>query len=124
MANRFIGAVKKGITGVQAAYTREVKAAEVRARVKTRNAETRYKKEQVKAELEQKKLVLQRQMYEAKAAVKMEKEAVVRARHAAGVRTVGEQLSSVGKSLSRDAMSAYRGLTKTSKPKRRTTRRR
>ena len=82
---KFAQAIKKGITGIQSAYSRQKKAAEDRAKRRLAAAKTKYKKERIKAELEREKLQLQREMYEAKSAVRREREAVARAKTAAGV---------------------------------------
>jgi hypothetical protein len=129
MPNKFTSAIKRGVTAVQTAYQKQVKAEEARARLRMKHAKTRYEKERVKAELEQEKLVLQRQMYEAKAKVVTERKAVIEARHRAGVVTWGERAESAGRSLGREGRKlggelwrAGKGLM-SEKPKRRTTRR-
>lgn len=91
--NRFVGAIKRGVSGVQSAYAQQKRAAEERAKLRMESAKTGYEKERIKAELERGNLRLQREMYDAKAAVQREKEAVAKAKRAAGVRSVGERAS-------------------------------
>lgn len=100
--NRFMGAIKKGIVGVQNAYNQEKKNAEERAKRKMEAAKTKYEKERIKAELEREKLKLQREMYEAKAAVQREKLAVARAKREAGIVSFGER---AGKFMSKSLKS-------------------
>jgi hypothetical protein len=94
----FTQAIKKGITGVQSAYARQKAAAEARAKQQMEAARTRLGKERVKANLEREKLVLQREMYEAKAAVNREREAVARAKAKSGGGGFGRFISETGKS--------------------------
>lgn len=114
MAN-FIGAIKKGIAGVQSAYEKQKKEAEARAKRRMDSAKTKWEKERIKAELERKHLQLKRDMYRAKAAVKQEKLAVARAKREAGIVSFGERAT---KFLAK----TYKGLQAPPK-KRRTTRR-
>ncbi len=97
MGNRFLEAIKKGVTGVQDAYTKQCRAAEVRAKRRAKAATTRYGKERAKADLETEKLVLQRQMYEAKAKVVAQKVEVKKARLAAGELNICERAERFGK---------------------------
>ena len=102
----FTQAIKKGITGVQSAYARQKAAAEARAKRQMEAVRTKLGKERIKANLEREKLVLQRQMYEAKAAVNREREAVARARAKSGGSGFGRFVSKTGKSYRKmqDAM--------------------
>ncbi len=97
--NRFMGAVKKGITGVQDAYSKQKRISEDRAKRKMWAARTRYEAERVKAEWELEKLQLQREMYEAKAAVRQEREAVAKARRDAGVTSLSERVEGFARGL-------------------------
>ena len=117
MSNRFIGSIKKGVSGVRAAYAEEKRKSAVAAKTKMRRAKTQYARDRVKAEEKTKLLVLQREMYEARSAATREKEAVTRARHDAGAYTFGERLSSAGRIVGRQALATYRDLAKPS-PKR------
>ncbi len=85
MPNRFLSAIRKGITGVQNAYEQQRKAAEDRAKRRMAQAATRMERERIQIGLEMEKLKLQKEMYEAKAAVQREREKVAQARNASGV---------------------------------------
>lgn len=114
--NRFITAIKKGVSGVQDAYSRQLKAIEERAEQRLATAKTKLEKERIKAKLELEKLKLQREMYEAKAAVKREKVAVAKAKKEAGVVGLGERVMLAGGRF-------YRGLVASPKQKRETKKR-
>jgi len=73
MANRFLSTIKSGVSGVQRAYREEKAAGEARAAKRLANANSRHEKERVRAEERQRSLILERQMYEAKAAVERER---------------------------------------------------
>lgn len=70
---------KKGISVVKSAHARMLKEAEMRAKKRMTNAKTKIEKERIKAGLLRDKLRLERELYEAKAAVVREKEATGRA---------------------------------------------
>jgi len=116
---RFTGAIKRGATAVQAAYVRQKKAAELRAKKRMAHARSQYERARVKAEAEREQLTLKRKMYEAKAAALRERDAVARARKAAGEKSwserAGDFLSTTRKSI--------RQLQRGTKPRRRTIRR-
>lgn len=115
-----ISSIRRGITAVESAYRGEVQKAEQRAKVRMRAAKSQYQKQTVQAGLELERLQLQRQMYEAKARVKAEKAAVVKARQAAGVYTYSEQIGKALGPLGRDLAAAGKKLFTSDRPARRT----
>ena len=90
---KFTAAVKRGIASVQAVYTQQKRAIDDRAERQLKATKDRYVRERIKADAERDKLRLQREMYQAKAAVKREQEAVDRAKRQAGITSFGEQAS-------------------------------
>lgn len=106
--------IKGGVTQLQDAHKRRVKAADAKARKKMRMAKTALQREKARTDLAREKVSLERELYESKLALQQEKKAATQARQAAGVLTVGERLGKMGKSFGRDASSAFRALTKPS----------
>ena len=100
MKNRFVGAIKKGVAGVQQAYIQQQKKADIRAKQRLATAKTNLEKERVKAELEREQLQLQRELYEAKALVRQEKALVAQARRKAGIISWGERAEGFARSAS------------------------
>lgn len=103
--NRLAGAIRKGISGVKDAHAKMVREAEARAKAKMEHAKTKMEKERAKVELAREKLRLQREFYEAKAAVIREREALAKARRAAGIVPISERLGKAWTKL-------YRGTPK------------
>lgn len=138
-------AIKGTIAKIQASHKLRVKAAAAKARTKMKKARSQWERDRIKAGWERENYILQRQMYEAKAAVVEEKRAVTEARHRAGVFTLrektlhgGQRAVRVGKSVAgsrvvrstagagtRLGKDLFKSLSKavSDKPKRRSTRR-
>lgn len=108
--NRFVSVIKKGASGVREAYRKQKQALEERARQREKVAKTKMENISIEADLKLEKLKLEREMYEALAAVKREKVAVAKAKKEAGVVGIGERAMLAGKRF-------YKGLV--AKPKRR-----
>lgn len=119
MANRFTAFVNKGVSSITTAYNQQLKAAEQRASKRAKVAASKVAKEKVRADLQHEKLVLERDMYEAKARVRADKEAVKAARKRAGVVTWGDRLDRLGQSVGKELGKAMRGSTRSSRPRRR-----
>ena len=120
--NRFVGVIKRGISGIQDAYNRQRSAIEERANQRLATAKTKLEKERIKSDLELEKLKLQREMYSAKAAVKIEKVAVAKAKREAGVVGIGERVGGFMHTAESAGKKFYKGLVPT--PRRRTKRKR
>ena len=117
--NRFIGAIKRGVSGVQEAYRRQKKVAEDRADRRMKVAKFKYEEISIEADLELEVLKLQREMYEAKAAVKREKVAIAKAKREAGVVGLGERVGGFGKRFYRGLVASPKRRSKAKKGKRR-----
>ncbi len=115
--NRFIGAIKKGISGIREAYRRQKKAAEDRADRRMKVAKTKFEDKSIKADLELEKLKLQREMYEAIAAVRREKVAIAKAKKEAGVVGLGERVGGLVSTAGRAGKRFYKGLVTSPKRK-------
>jgi len=137
--------IKGTVAKIQASHKLRVKAAAVKARDKMKKARNQWDRERIRAEWERENYILQRQMYEAKAAVQEEKRAVTDARHRAGVFTLrektihgGQRTARIGKAVARTGVVSgtakagarlgkdlFKSLSKvvSDKPKRRSTRR-
>ncbi len=117
--SNIMATVKSGVSRIQRVYERQKRVASIRAKRRMESAKTKLEKETIKAGLEQEQLKIERKMYEAKAAVVREREAMRRARKAAGVTTWGEQ--------ARDFMGGLRktvgGTSRKPRSKRRVSRR-
>ena len=107
--NRFVGAVKRGVSGVQSAYVREKAAAETRAKTRMENARTAYEKEKVRAKLRQETAELKTEMYVAKAAATHAEQRARDARLEAGEYTFAERLMRGARSAAKGTQSAMRG---------------
>ena len=118
--NRFVGVIKKGISGIQDAYAKQKKVLEERARQRVKNAKTKLEDEHIKADLELEKLKLPREMYEAKAAVKREKVAVAKVKKEARAGGVRERAEDLARSAGRVGGRFFRGLVTEPKRKRKT----
>ena len=112
--NRLLGAVKRGMDGVQSAYRSHLRAAEARAKARVESAKTKLEREKARADLAREKLKLERELYEAKAAVKGERERVAAAKRKAGVVGIGER----ARRFIGEGEKAYRSLVGTPKKKR------
>ena len=117
--NRFVGVIKKGVSGIQEAYRRQKKAAEDRADRRMKAAKTKFEDESIKADLKLEKLKLQREMYEAIAAVKREEVAVAKAKREAGVVGLSERAGGFMRIAGQAGKRLYRGLVAPPKRKRR-----
>ena len=103
MANRFMSAVRKGVSGVQDVYARQQKMVEDRARSKLEKAKSNMERQRIKSGMELEKLKLQRELYQATIAVQKEKATVARLRKEAGVVTTRERFDEGARSLGRGA---------------------
>ncbi len=115
--NRFIGAIKKGVSGIQEAYRQQRKVAEDRADRRRKAAKTKFEDASIEADLELEKLKLQREMYEAMAAVKREKVAIAKAKKEAGIVGLGERVGGFISTAGRAGGRFYRGLVTSPKRK-------
>jgi len=120
--NRFISSIKKGISGIREAYRRQRAVAEDKAYRRMKAAKTKFEDDSIKADLELEKLKLQREMYEAIAAVRREKVAMAKAKKEAGVVGLGERVEGLVSSAGRAGKRFYKGLV--TSPKHRATKQR
>ncbi len=110
-SNRFLGTIRGSVAGVKKSYQQHKKAAAKKAIQRMKAAVSKADKERIKAEKERVMLTIQREMYEAKLAVKNERKALLRTKRAAGKESVGERANRIVRSTVRTGARVVHGVS-------------